>query len=427
MAVMGTWPVLGSPDGDHHRHLDNSPHQQDQLSLSSDNNAGGNFGGSFDYHDYQVYGQVTPAPSGYSASTTSNGVANVVGGGEYSTPVPITAVLVDPSSVGIIANSYGSPRPVVARLQPGQQQQVSLGFNRGRSGVGNLNFNLNNNQGGVPAAVDNEVDLFKCSLSDVSQTSEFCFPTLVQNCSEVVLTFKKLKLVEFCYNTTRTECRETVEQVENEVCTFKFEHAYVPSEAVGVRIEYVEDIKSTLVTTCDKVVTQKSPSYSYGSPAASSGYGSPAVTTTLAPVATYGSGHGQGGQGYVAEEEICREQPQRVRVRIPNLLQKKHQVNLNLPKLVKTCVQRPILMPTVQCEKFADSKCTLIPEMEDATEVLETCNVSVGIDKCQEVRLNLPQQECEEVVEGEEPQGLPSASKGSSLSRSKSRHYGSRK
>ena len=59
-----------------------------------------------------------------------------------------------------------------------------------------------------------------CSVQDVVEAAEVCTPALATECAPVELARKNVIDVEQCYPVTRTVCTESIEEIDNEVCTY---------------------------------------------------------------------------------------------------------------------------------------------------------------------------------------------------------------
>merc|ERR1719208_365007 len=62
-----------------------------------------------------------------------------------------------------------------------------------------------------------------CSVEDVVEAAEVCTPALETVCNPVELSRKNIKDVEQCYTVTRTVCTESIEEIDNEVCTYSYQ------------------------------------------------------------------------------------------------------------------------------------------------------------------------------------------------------------
>merc|ERR1740131_413769 len=62
-----------------------------------------------------------------------------------------------------------------------------------------------------------------CSVLDVVESAEVCTPALETVCNPVELTRKNVIDGEYCYVVTRTVCSESIEEIDNEVCTYSYQ------------------------------------------------------------------------------------------------------------------------------------------------------------------------------------------------------------
>jgi len=218
-----------------------------------------------------------------------------------------------------------------------------------------------------------------CSVVDVVEKAEVCTPTLAKACAPVTLPIKLIVSKEQCYPVTRTVCVESIEIIENEVCTYGYEAvgeqtAKVEghgSDAKTVTVEFNEVSKTQMVTVC---APQPAP---YG------GYG-------------HNGGYGQQGYGH----QYCNEVAQTTQYNVPAVPVIDVDVNVIYPAPVKTCVDKPISLPRVTCGDITEEKCIQVPEIEISSVDVEKCVYALGAPACIEVELTLPKQVCVELVYG---------------------------
>ena len=117
------------------------------------------------------------------------------------------------------------------------------------------------------------------------------------------------------------------------------------------------------------------------------------MVTVCAP--TY-SGYGHGGYGH----NYCNEVAQTTEYNVPVVTPVDVDVTVSYPEPIKTCVNKPILLPRVSCEDKVENKCITVPEVEDSTESVEKCVTKLAAPACQKVELTLPKQVCVELVYG---------------------------
>ena len=189
-----------------------------------------------------------------------------------------------------------------------------------------------------------------------------CTPALDTVCTPIELSRKSIKDVEQCYTVTRTVCTESTEEIDNEVCTYSYQPKTEATTAKTVEVTFKKESKVQMVTVC-------------------------------AP--TYG-GYGHGGYGH----NYCNEVAQTTEYNVPVVTPVDVDVTVSYPEPVKTCVNKPILLPRVSCEDKVENKCITVPEVEDSTESVEKCVTKLAAPACQKVELTLPKQVCVELVYG---------------------------
>merc|ERR1712106_471171 len=74
-----------------------------------------------------------------------------------------------------------------------------------------------------PAYHSYEQPKHNCSVQDVVETAEVCTPALETVCNPVELTRKNVIDGEYCYVVTHTVCSESIEEIDNEVCTYSYQ------------------------------------------------------------------------------------------------------------------------------------------------------------------------------------------------------------
>merc|ERR1719293_139679 len=62
-----------------------------------------------------------------------------------------------------------------------------------------------------------------CSVQDVVETAEVCTPALETVCNPIELAIKIIVDKEQCYDVTRTVCTESIEEIDNEICTYSYQ------------------------------------------------------------------------------------------------------------------------------------------------------------------------------------------------------------
>merc|ERR1711997_492781 len=169
------------------------------------------------------------------------------------------------------------------------------------------------------------------------------------------------EIAEVCTPAFETVC-ETIEEIPNEVCSHGYQKKEEATTAKTVEVTFKKESKVQMVTVC-------------------------------AP--TYG-GYGHGGYGH----NYCNEVAQTTEYNVPVVTPVDVDVTVSYPEPIKTCVNKPILLPRVSCEDKVENKCITVPEVEDSTESVEKCVTKLAAPACQKVELTLPKQVCVELVYG---------------------------
>merc|ERR1712062_610720 len=106
-------------------------------------------------------------------------------------------------------------------------------------------------------------------------------------CAPVELPIKKIVDRDMCYDVTRTVCSESIEVVENEICTYSYAQKTEDTTAQTVVVTFERICDTQMVTVC-----QPTPGYGYHSyvhnyckeVAQETCYNSPVVTESNPPV-----------------------------------------------------------------------------------------------------------------------------------------------
>merc|ERR1739848_225210 len=202
-----------------------------------------------------------------------------------------------------------------------------------------------------------------CSVQDVVEAAEVCTPALKTECAPVDLARLDVVEKEQCYTVTRTVCTESIEEIDNEVCSHSYQPKTEVTTAKTVEVSFEKQCKTQMVTVCQ-----------------------PAATG-------YGYGHGYG-------HNYCKEVAQETCYNVPVVTPVEPAVEVTFPEPIKTCVNKPISLPRISCEDLSAEKCITVPEVEDVTETFEKCITQLAAPACQTVELTLPKQVCVEIVYG---------------------------
>merc|ERR1712170_64381 len=202
-----------------------------------------------------------------------------------------------------------------------------------------------------------------CTVQDVTEIAEVCVPAFETVCANVDLPIKVIVDKEFTYTVTRTVCTESIEEIDNEICSYSYQQKTEGTNAKTVEVTFEKQEDVQMVTVCQP------------------GHG-------------YGYGHGGYGHNY------CKEVAQTTQYNVPVVTPVDVPVEVAYPEAIKTCVNKPISLPRVTCEDISEERTIPVPEVEDAVETVEKCDTKLAAPDCQKVELTLPKQVCVELVYG---------------------------
>merc|ERR1712121_300303 len=200
-----------------------------------------------------------------------------------------------------------------------------------------------------------------CSVQDVVETAEVCTPALETVCNPIELAIKVIVDKEQCYPVTRTVCTESIEEIDNEICTYSYQQKTEATTAKTVEVTFEKQCDTQMVTVC-----QPTPGYGYHS---------------------YGHNY-------------CKEVAQETCYNVPVVTPVEPAVEVAYPEPIKTCVNKPISLPRISCEDLSEEKCITVPEVQDDSETFDKCLTALAAPACQAVELTLPKQVCIEIVYG---------------------------
>ena len=212
-----------------------------------------------------------------------------------------------------------------------------------------------------------------CSVLDVVEPAEVCTPTIVTNCAPVDLAIKIIVEKEQCYDVTRTVCTESIEEIDNEICTYSYQKKEEVTTAKTVEVSFEKQCDVQMVTVCQPA------QYGYGH---------------------HGKRSADTGYGYGGSHNYCKEVAQETCYNVPIVTVVEPEVTVSYPEPIKTCVNKPILLPRISCADLTENKCITVPEVEDSSVSVEKCVAGLGAPACQAVKLTLPKQVCVEIVYG---------------------------
>jgi hypothetical protein len=204
----------------------------------------------------------------------------------------------------------------------------------------------------------------------VTEIAEVCTPAFETVCANVDLAIKRIVNKEFCYIVTRTVCTESIELIDNEVCSYSYQRHEEATTAKTVEVSFEKQTAVMMVTVCQPG------RQGYG------GYG--------------GHRDGYGGYGH----NYCKEVEQETAYNVPVVTAVDVDVTVASPMPIKTCVNKPISLPRVSCEDLSEERCITVPEVMDDSEAVEKCVTQLTAPDCQTIELTLPKQVCVELVYG---------------------------
>merc|ERR1711902_481458 len=193
--------------------------------------------------------------------------------------------------------------------------------------------------------------------------AEVCVPAFETVCANVDLPIKVIVDKEFTYTVTRTVCTESIEEIDNEICSYSYQQKTEGTNAKTVEVTFEKQEDVQMATVCQP------------------GHG-------------YGYGHGGYGHNY------CKEVAQTTAYNVPVVTPVDVPVEVPYPEAIKTCVDKPISLPRVTCEDIVEDRTITVPEVEDSSVSVEKCDTKLAAPACQKVELTLPKQVCVELVYG---------------------------
>merc|ERR1712045_595089 len=202
-----------------------------------------------------------------------------------------------------------------------------------------------------------------CSVVDVVETVETCTPAFETVCADVELPIKKIVDSELCYTVTATVCSESIQVIDNEICTYSYQQKSEDTTAKTVAVTFEKICDVQMVTVC-----QPTPGYGYHS---------------------YGHNY-------------CKEVAQETCYNTPVVTPVEPAVTVAYPEPIKTCVNKPIDLPVISCEDIVSETCITVPEVEEGVAVVEKCVTAIAAPACSTVELPLPKQVCKEINYGVE-------------------------
>merc|ERR1712124_136349 len=75
-------------------------------------------------------------------------------------------------------------------------------------------------------------------------------PALETVCNPIELAIKVIVDVEQCYPVTRTVCTESIEEIDNEICTYSYQQKTEATTAKTVEVTFEKQCDTQMVTAC---------------------------------------------------------------------------------------------------------------------------------------------------------------------------------
>jgi len=198
---------------------------------------------------------------------------------------------------------------------------------------------------------------YHCRDTNTSVYAEVCVPAFAERVTPVTLDVLNVVDNDYCYNQIRTVCEETETVVQREICTYTYSSVKSVQPATTTQVTYEEKSETMKVTTCSP-----------------SGYGD-----------HYGAG----------EHQYCRAEYQTQAYRVPLVtVPREVTVSVAVPKPVKSCVTKDIVLTEVVCNDIVEEKCFNVAKFEDGTNTVDQIKTVLGEPNCNPVTLTLPTQAC---------------------------------
>lgn len=222
-----------------------------------------------------------------------------------------------------------------------------------------------------------------CSVEYEKSEAEICVPTLETGCEPKEVTLKAPIEKEQCFTITTTECSAEITEEEIKICVYVYEKEEKQATAKVADVKYTKRCDSSYINVC-----KPKPSYGYNK----------------------------------ETEEVCKEVPQETCYNQPQVRKaictfvirllasfsikwclltiqtdsKEKELTVTIPKAVEKCETKRIKIPNVTCEDKKEERCFKLVALEETTQEIEKCTVSLAEPKCNQVSLQLPSQTCVE-------------------------------
>jgi len=215
-----------------------------------------------------------------------------------------------------------------------------------------------------------------CTVLDEVLLAEICTPDVQITCKDETIMSNSIEEKEVCFDVAKTECKETTESVDIELCTYVYEEMEVAQPAKTIEVEFEKKCQTQMVTVCEPGYHRQPHKYHGGF-----GHG----------------GYERGGGGY---GHHCKEIKQDSCYNTPSVKAAETELTLVLPMPKRECQRKTVELPNIDCQVTTEEKCINVPVAKPKPVTVQKCTPEIGPPKCREVELILPKQVCKDLVVG---------------------------
>ena len=102
-----------------------------------------------------------------------------------------------------------------------------------------------------PAYVGKAKPKQNCSVVDEILRAEICTPSFQTECVTENISIKKIITRPYCFNLAKTECEDSEETIENEICVYEYTPEDRAATATTVKVTFDKECQTQMVTVCD--------------------------------------------------------------------------------------------------------------------------------------------------------------------------------
>ena len=102
-----------------------------------------------------------------------------------------------------------------------------------------------------PAYVGKPKPKQNCSVVDEVLRAEICTPSFQTECVTENISIKKIVTRPYCFEFAKTECEESEETIDNEICVYEYQPEDRAATAKTVKVTFDKECKTQMVTVCD--------------------------------------------------------------------------------------------------------------------------------------------------------------------------------